>query len=48
MFAENEYLLQAQTILNKCENFNIDQFFETEILTRSKKFFSFDENSSLK
>lgn len=47
MFAENEYLLQAQTILNKCENFNIDQFFETEILTRSKKFFSFDENSLL-
>ena len=39
MFAENEHLLQAQTILNKCENFNVDQFFEKEILTRSKSFF---------
>ncbi len=47
LFSENEYLLQAQKLFNQCEAFNIDQFFDREIVSRTKNILTLDNNGQL-
>ena len=47
LFSENEYLLQAQKTFQECEDFNLDQFFDREIISRAKDIFSLDGQANL-
>ena len=47
LFSENEYLLQAQKTFHECEDFNLDQFFDREIISRAKDIFSLDGQTNL-
>ena len=45
LFSENEYLLQAQKLFSLSDGFNLDQFFEKEILGRVKNIFSYENDN---
>jgi AcrR family transcriptional regulator len=47
LFSENEYLLQAQKTFQECEDFNLDQFFDREVISRAKEIFSLDGQANL-
>ncbi len=46
LMSENEYLLQAQKLFDRTDSFNIDRFFDIEIMDRAKSFFSNETDES--
>jgi len=47
LFSENEYLLQAQKLFSRSDTFNLDQFFDQEVISRAKNIFSFEHDGAL-
>ena len=47
LFIENAYLLQAQKLFSQCDSFNMDHFFDNEILTRAKDILTLDSEGQL-